>query len=108
MEPAAAKELTSARAVVDSKKNDPKFAISPSFRTQLLKLEGRLDTAGKHLATLKEAAEIANKSKQVFETQKKEMEALTSLVEEIDLAALPLGDEEPSEEANAKTAELVE
>jgi hypothetical protein len=108
LEKPAAKECESARAVVDSKKNDPKFGISPSFRTQLLKLEGRLGAAQKQLATLTEAAENAKRSKATFEEQKMELKTLTALVDQIELAALPLGDERPSDKANSSTAELME
>jgi len=104
----AAKECTSAHAVVESKKNDPKFGISPSFRTQLLKLESRLDTAEKEMSRLKDAASSASKSKAILQEKKKELEACRALVDEVDLAALPLGGEDPSAEANDRTAELHE
>merc|ERR1712050_371973 len=107
MQGGAASECTKARGVVEEKKNDSKFGISPSFRTQLLKLISRLDAAEKTIATLKEAAEIAKDSKKKYDAQKKEFESLTATVEKIELEALPLGDEVISEEANKSMAELV-
>jgi len=57
---------------------------------------------------LKEAATNASKSKAILEAKRHEIEACRTLVEEIELATLPLGDERPSAEANNRTAELIE
>jgi hypothetical protein len=107
MDGAAAKECTSARAVIEAKKNDPKFGISPSFRTQLLKLGGRIDAAEKKLATLKDAAKVAGDSAKKFKTQKDELDTLVQTVDKIELEALPMGDEAVSDESNKNMAELI-
>jgi hypothetical protein len=107
MDGAAAKECTKAKAVIEAKKNDPKFGISPSFRTQLLKLGGRIDAAEKKLAMLKDAAKIAGDSAKKFKAQKDELDTLVETVDKIELEALPLGDEAISDESNKNMAELI-
>merc|ERR1712176_1669303 len=105
MQGAAGKECASARSVIEAKKNDPKFGISPSFRTQLLKLSGRVDVAEKKIATLKEAAQVAGDSAKKFKATKEELETLTETVDKIELEAVPLGDEVVSEDSNKNMAE---
>jgi len=107
MEGAAGKECISARAIIEQKKNDPKFGISPSFRTQLLKLSGRVDSVEKKLATLKDAAQVAGDSGKKFKGHKAELDNLTQTVDKIELESLPMGDEAVSEESNKNMAELI-
>lgn len=107
MEGAAAKECAAAKAVIEAKKNDAKFGISPSFRTQLLKLSGRVDVVEKKIASMTEAAKVAADSGKKFKAQRDELDSLIETVDKIELEALPLGDEEISEESNKNMAELI-
>lgn len=105
VEGGAGKEVAKARGIVEAKKKDAKFGTSPSFRTQLLKLSTRLDAAEKTHTKLKAAAGVAKDSKKTFTDQKKTLTTLTDEVDAVDLEALPLGDEEVSEEANKDLAD---
>jgi len=99
---------TAARKKLQKRETDPKFAESMSFRSQLLKMSNRLGEAEKTLERLQEASKTAEKSQAVFKAEKGKLENLKSMVDSVELQALPLGDEKPSEEADMLMANAVE
>jgi len=100
----AAIACAEARTALSAKRDDPKFKESPSFRSQLLKLDGRLASTEKELAAQRAAALAANESKKTLQVQRAEVEKLTSAIGELELLTLPLGDERPSNEAEESMA----
>merc|ERR1712032_781426 len=106
-EKGAAKACADARTILAAKREDPKFNESPSFRSQLLKLAGRLDAAEKELGAQRAAASTAKESKATLKEFTKNLSSIESAVSELELLALPLGDERPSNEGDESVAQRV-
>jgi len=105
--PALQKVCEASRKVVTQKQQDPRNRTSPSFSTQLAKLAARLEAVEKTCSGLQRAAKESESNKKKLADQKKELARMEKLVSEVELVALPLGDEQPSEEAEEKTASTV-
>jgi len=98
------KVCEAAREAVAAKQRDPRNRMSPSFNTQLSKLEARLQSVEGTLQGLCRAAREAEGNKKILQEQAKEVARLGKVVSDVENLALPLGDEQPSEQAEESTA----
>jgi len=107
-EKAARAACAAARSALDERHKDPRNWSSPSFHTQLTKLSNRLEAATEQLDGIKAAATDAETNrKTTLKDQKAALAKLAKTLEQVEVLALPLGDEKTSEASEDKTAEAV-
>jgi len=107
-EKAARAACAAARSALDERHKDPRNWSSPSFHTQLTKLSNRLEAATEQLDNIKAAATDAETNrKTTLKDQKAALAKLAKTLEQVEVLALPLGDEKTSEASEDKTAEAV-
>jgi len=105
---AADKACAAARAVVEEKQKDPRFWESPSYRSQLSKLASRLEAGEKAISGMRTAATEANTNKtKTIEEQRKALAVVEQQISQVELLALPLGDERATEDSDASTVKAV-
>lgn len=93
----ASRELAIAR-------RSSKAAESPSFLTQLSRLENRLAEAQTKLHCRLQSARDITRNASLLQAQRQELERLEQVVSDTELQVVPLGDESLSEEAEVATA----
>jgi len=106
-EGAAAQACQKAREAVVAKRRETKFTTSPSFRTQLSKLEARLDLIQNDLLVLKNEAKAGEEAKQSVKAQRDSVAKLATEVDRVELLTLPMGDERPGDEAEERMAHAI-
>merc|ERR1712232_1315724 len=77
-----------------------RYRASPSFKTQLGKLNDRLEKVEDELNGLRTTAQTAEANKQALQKQKSELAKLEDDISRIEVLTLPLGDEKTSPEAD--------
>jgi len=102
-----AKVCEAARKIAVKKQQDARNRSSPSFSTQLKKLIDRLEIVEATVSGSRRAAAEAATNKTTLAEQKKSLKALEALATEAETSALPLGDEQPSDQTAEVTAESI-
>jgi len=106
---AATKACTAAKAALEAKQKDPKYWGSPSYHTQLTKLSNRLDAVEGELSALKVAARDAEQDRsKTLKAQKESLAKIEKKVSQVEVLALPLGDERSSDASDESTATAVQ
>eukprot|EP00931_Biecheleriopsis_adriatica_P066618 TRINITY_DN40933_c0_g1_i1.p1 TRINITY_DN40933_c0_g1~~TRINITY_DN40933_c0_g1_i1.p1 ORF type:complete len:1082 (-),score=318.49 TRINITY_DN40933_c0_g1_i1:46-3291(-) len=103
LQPAAHAACAAAREAVDKHKTDEKERASPSFHTQLAKLDACLSAAQAELSACCQAGQEAEGNRLLLQEKTSELAKIEEETAEVELLTLPLGDELPSEEADLVT-----
>mmetsp|Transcript_48804 Transcript_48804/g.139632 ORF Transcript_48804/g.139632 Transcript_48804/m.139632 type:complete len:1345 (-) Transcript_48804:165-4199(-) len=98
------KVCTAARAAAEKKQQDPRNKTSPSFQTQLSKLVARLEAVEATVSGMQRAVKECQGNKKLFDGQRQELARLEQRISDVELQALPLGDEQPTEQQEEVTA----
>merc|ERR1712136_41230 len=101
---AAGKACDEARKALDLKHKDLKAKVSPAYQSQLQKYEVRLSKARSELDLQRGVASGLDDDKKRLKAQQSQLDTLQKEVGKVEVLALPLGNERPTDEAEEKMA----